>query len=158
MDFWQYIYITYLIITYGAAFILMKPKRIKEMLPIALIGIIVLFLTEEYLITLGLYKFPNAILPIFGVPFFHLLWAGAAAMIFMNFMPVDFAKKLLVILVFTLLTMLFEYFPEHHDKAQHLGKYSEIHDAIQDCISLILVVWFSEGLFGKRIHSNKKNY
>lgn len=152
MGFWRYIYILYVIITYGAAFILMKPKRIKEMLPIALIGILVLFLTEEYLITLGLYTFPNAILPIFGIPFFHLLWAGAAAMILMNYMPLDYSRKLLVILAFTLLTMIFEYFPEHHDKAQHLGKYSEIHDSIQDFISLILVVTLSEGFFGKRIH------
>lgn len=91
-------------------------------------------------------------LSILGVPLFHILWAGPGAMILMNFMPVDFAKKLLVILIFTLVTMAFEYFPEHHDMSQHLGKYSEIHDAIQNMISLILVVWFSEGLFGKRIH------
>jgi hypothetical protein len=155
MGFWRFIYLFYVIITYGAVFILLKPKRIKEMLPIALVGIIVLFLTEEYLITVGLYKFPNAILPVFGIPLFHLLWAGAAAMIFMNFMPVGFSKKLLVILAFVLLTMIFEYFPEHHDKSLHLGKYSEIHDAIQDFISLILVVWFSEGFFSKRIHQNE---
>ena len=158
MGLWRYIYILYVVITYGAAFILIKPKRIKELLPIAFIGIAVIFLTEEYLITLGLYQFPNAILPIFGIPLFHLLWAGAAAIIFMNYMPQGFMKKLLVILVFTVLTMIFKYFPEHHDVAQHLGMYSEIHDAIQDFISLILVVWISEGLFGKHIHSSEKSY
>ena len=85
---------------------------------------------------------------------FYMIITWATAMIFMNFMPVGFAKKLLVIIAFTLLTMVFEYFSEYHDMSQHLGKYSEIHDAIQDIISLILVVWFSEGLFGKRIHIN----
>lgn len=54
MRFWRYIYIFYMIITLGVVFILMKPKRIKEMLPVALIGIVILFLTEEYLITLNL--------------------------------------------------------------------------------------------------------
>ena len=157
MDFWRYIYIYYVIITWGTVFFLMKPRRIKELLPIALIGIIILFSTEKYLLTLDLFRFPNAVFPIFGVPFFHLIWGGAAAMIFLNFMPQNFAKKLLTVLVFTGITLLFEYFPEHHGKAQHIGKYSEIHDAIQDFFSLVLVLWFSEGFFGKRIHSNSKS-
>lgn len=155
MGIWKYIYLIYLLITLCAVFIIVKPKRIKELLPVAFVGIAILFLTEKYLLTLGLYEFSNALVPILGIPLFHLLWGIPAAIILMNFIPRKFAWKLLVILAFTLITMAFEYFPEHHGMARHLGKYGEIHDCIQDYISLILVVWFSEGLFGRHIHSRQ---
>lgn len=158
MSIWRYIYVFYVIIVWAVIFVFIKPQRLKALLPVSLLGVLVLFLTEEFLVTAGLYKFSNAFLPVFGIPFFHLLWGAGAAIIVMNFMPQSFIKKLFTILIFTVITMIFEYFPENYaNKATHVGKYSEIHDAIQDFLSLLILVTFSEGFFGKRIKRFRSN-
>lgn len=144
--------IIYLIIAWGFIALFIKPQRIKELLSISIIGFIVLFFTEKYLVTLGLYEFTNPSLPIFGIPLLHLLWGAGSAIVFMNFMPKNFIKQIFILLIFTIVTMVFEYFPEHMGLTKHLGKFTEIHDAIQDFISLILVLWLSEGFFRKRIY------
>jgi hypothetical protein len=152
MDMRLIVAIIYLVIVWGFIAIFIKPHRIKELLPIAVIGFLVLFLTEKYLITLGLYEFTKPILPIFGIPLLHLLWGAGSAIVVMNFMPQNIIKQLFILLIFTFITMIFEYFPEHLGLTKHLGKYSEIHDAIQDYLSLIVVIWLSEGFFKKSIY------
>lgn len=72
-------------------------------------------------------------------------------------MPQSFLGKLFSMLIFTVITLIFEYFPGHYDKAAHIGKYTEVHDAIQDFISLVILVTFSEGLFGNRIKRLRTN-
>jgi hypothetical protein len=159
MNLLKDIYLYYALLVLIVVFILYKinPNRIKELLPISIISLAVLFLSEEYLITTGLYQFTNALIPIFGVPLFHLIWGAGSGIIVMFFMPQKFVNKLFVILVFTFVTELFEYIPEHIDKAKHLGKFNEFHDFIQDFISLSLLVFFSEGFFSKRFNFNDKH-
>ncbi|NJD02233.1 MAG: hypothetical protein FIA99_06460 [Ruminiclostridium sp.] len=154
MNFWYFIYLYYTIIVCLVILVLFwrNPKRIKELFPTVILGFVVQFLTEEFLINAGLYQFPNAFLPIFGIPLCHLLWGAGGAIVVMYFIPRKFLKKLFVILIFTVITLMFEYIPEHVGKAEHLGKYNMILDAMQDYLSLIVLVFFSEGLFGKRIH------
>jgi len=158
MGIWKYIYVFYVIIVWSFIFIYFKPSRLKELLPVSLLGILVLFLAEENLVTLGLYNFPNAMFPIFGIPFFHLIWGAGAAIVVMNFIPQAFSKKMFAILVFTAVTMLFEYFPENFaNAATHMGNYSVTHDAIQDFLSLFILVTLSEGLFGRCIKRSRTN-
>ena len=153
----KYIYIIYVLIVWGLVFTFIKPQRIKELLPVSLLSALVLFASEKYLMTLGLYSFPNAFLPIFGVPFLHLLWGAGGGIIVMNFIPQSFAKKMFAILIFTVINGAFEQIPEMYGQAARLGAYSEFHDFIQDLLSLIIFVTISEGLLGKRIQRYRTN-
>lgn len=84
MNIGHYIHVIYSIIVWVAVFILIKPKHLRELLPVALFSVIVLFGAEVYTLTLGLGWFNNPFLPIVGVPLFHLVWGAGSGIIFMN--------------------------------------------------------------------------
>jgi hypothetical protein len=133
-------------------FILIKPIRIKELLPVSIVGMIILFVSEKGLLSLNLYSFPNAMFPIFGISLFHLLWCGICSIIIMYYMPPIFLSKIPILIAITFALEIIEYFTETSGYAKSLGLYTDLQDSIFDFACLLLFVWICEGLFNKRIH------
>ena len=150
----RYIDVIFSIVVWGVIFILLKPSRIKQLLPAALLSAIVLFITEEFVHALELTKFENPFLPILGIPFFHLVWGAGSGIIFINFLKKEFSKKVLIIFLFALLTGLFGYISEQTKSHMHMGKFNDLSNLILDFASLSILAWSSEGLFGKWIYPN----
>ncbi len=156
MDILRYTHVFYFVFTWLFAFIVMKPKRIKELLPIAVISILTLTLVDVYIVSLGLYRFNNPLVNILGAPLFHLLWAGAGGMIFVNYMKTGFTKKFVTVVFFTIITLILEFIAEKAGVASRLGSYDILHSAFLDFASLIMLLWISEGLYGNRIYRSEQ--
>jgi hypothetical protein len=157
MNFAGLIHIIFAVFVWGFALIFVKPKRIKELIPIAILGFVILFISEEFLITLDLYKFNKPWIPIFGIPLFHLIWGAGSGIVVLHYMRKDFARKIIILLFFTIVTLAFEFVAESVGAATHLGKFTEIHDVFEDFIILVLLVFISEGIWGERIYSKTVN-
>lgn len=152
----RYTHLFYLIATLSFVFIFIKLELIKELLPIAVIAMISLMLTDEFVVTTGLYKFNNPVIDIMGAPLFHILWGGAAGIVFINYMKPDFTNKFVLIVLFTIITLALEFIAEKAGVASRLGNYSIIHSMFIDSGTLIALIWISEGLYGDRIYGREE--
>ena len=152
-----YIYLIYFIISVIVVIAFIKPKRIKELLPVAVLSVLLLFSIELLLIKLDLYRFNNPIVSIGGVPLFLLLWGATSGIVVMQLMNGTFLKKVITILLLTLAVLGLESISEYVNAASHLGKFNDIAEAFIDFITLVLLVWISEGLWGDRIHNKKSD-
>lgn len=100
MDILRYTHVFYFTLTWLFVLIFIKPKRIKELIPVAILSILVLTVVDVYIISLNLYQFNNPLVNVLGAPLFHLLWAGAAgavstASILRHFIFLTYFSKLL---------------------------------------------------------------
>lgn len=152
----QYIDIIFDIVILAAIILLIKPQRIKALLPVSFVAVIVLFVVEVVSINLGLYKFNSPLLPILGIPFFHLLWSAFGAILVMNYMKKEFSKKVIIILFFTVASGLFGYISDKVGGHSHLGNFNELTNFVLDFAALSLFVWASEGIFGERIYQKEQ--
>lgn len=150
----QYINVVFAIIVWAAVFLLMKPQRIKALLPIGLLAAIVLFGAEMYFLSLGLHKYNNPFLPIAGIPLFHLTWSAGSGIIFAHFLKKEFSKKLVIIFIFTVLTMLFGYISDTVGNHTNMGSFNDVYHFILDFFILGVLAWVAEGIFKERIYSN----
>ena len=155
MNILRYTHVFYFAFTWLFAFIVIKPKRMKELLPIAVISVLALTLADVYIINLGLYQFNNPLFNVLGAPLFHLLWAGAAGMIFVNYMKPGFSRKFVTVLFFTVITLALEFIAEKAGVSSRLGGYSILYSALLDFATLVILLWISEGLYGKRIYKTQ---
>jgi len=145
------IHIIYAVIVWGFLLIYIKPKRVKELLPVALISTVLLFSVEYFLISLKLYKFINPGISIGGIPIFHLAWGAGGGILVMHFMTKKFIEKVLLIVLFALITDGLERIVEAVGAASHLGKFTDIHEIFIDIIMLSTFVWISDSLWRKKI-------
>lgn len=86
---------------------------------------------------------------------FHLLWAGGAGIVFINYMKPGFAGKLVNVVFFTVITLVLEFIAEKAGVASRLGSFSILHSAFLDFVTLVVLLWISEGLYGNRIYERK---
>ena len=84
----------YAVILWALVFILIKPPRIKELLPVGIIAGVILFVVEYVLISLGLMQFNKGWILVAGVPLLNPLWGVAAGILVMQYMKQDFSKKI----------------------------------------------------------------
>lgn len=152
----QYIDIIFTALALAAAILLVKPQRIKALLPVSLVGMIVLFGVDLFFTTLGLYRFINPLLPIAGIPLFHIAWGAGCAIVIMHYMKQEFGRKLVTIFFFTVLMGLFGYISEQVNGHTHLNDFNEVYNFILDFVALSFFVFLSEGLFRERIYPNHK--
>ena len=151
----RYTHLFYCIGTWLFALIVIKPNRIKQLLPIAVMAMIALMITDEFIVTTVLYKFNNPLFNIMGAPLFHILWGGAAGIVFINYMKPGFTNKFVMIVLFTVITLALEFIAEQAGVASRLGDFNIIHSAFIDFLTLIALLWISEGLYGDRIYNKK---
>lgn len=154
MDISRSINIIYAIIVWVAVFIIIKSKRVKVLLPIALLSAIVLFGTELFFTSLGLYKFNNPLLPIAEIPLFHLIWGAGSGLLFVHFLKKEFSKKIVVVFVFAILTEAFSYVSKLVDNHSMFGNFNPLYHIVENFVILSFLAWISEGLFKDRIYPN----
>lgn len=154
MDILRYTHVIYFVFTCLFVLIFIKPKRIKELLPVAVLSILILIVVDVYIISLKLYQFNNPLINVIGAPLFHLLWAGAAGIVFINYMKPGFTRKLVLVIFFTVITLTLEFISEKAGVASRLGNYTILHSAILDFGSLVILLWISEGLYSNRIYKS----
>lgn len=152
MGILRYTHIFYFLFTWIFAFIFIRLKRIKELFPVVVLGVIVLTAVDLYITSLGLYQFNKPVFNILGTPLFHLLWGGAAGIVFIHYMKPGFINKFVNVIFFTIITLVLEFAAEKAGVAQRLGGYSYLHSALLDFSALIALLWISEGLYGSRIY------
>ena len=155
MQMLRYTHIFYFAFTWIFIFIFIKPSRIKELLPIAVLGVITLTVVDLYVTSLGLYQYNSPVVNILGTPLFHLLWGGGAGIVFIHYMKPGFNHKFINVLFFTMITLVLEFIAEKAGVAQRLGNYSYLHSILLDFAALVILLWVSEGLYGNRIYKSE---
>lgn len=152
MSILRYTHIFYFAITWVFVFIFIKPKRIKELIPVAVLGVIGLTIVDVYITSLNLYQYNNPVVNVLGAPLFHLLWGGGAAIVYIHYMKPGFNRKLVNVIFFTIITLILEFASEKAGVAQRLGSYDILHSALLDFSTLVVLLWIAEGLYGNRIY------
>ncbi len=151
----RYTHVFQMILVWAYAFLFVKPKRIKELWPVGLLSLILMLVSDIFLISLGLFQYNKPLIKIFGAPLFHLIWAAGSGIIYIHYSKPSFGKQLLIILLFTIATLAFDYTAQLAGVAQKLNNYTFIHSAFLDFSALIALLWVSEGLLGNRVYSVK---
>ncbi|OGO80021.1 MAG: hypothetical protein A2Y21_11530 [Clostridiales bacterium GWC2_40_7] len=149
----RYYNVFFSIIIWLYAFIVIKPKRIKQLLPVGLISALVLYCTSYFFGTLGAYGFIDPLLPVFGIPFFAIVWAAGIGIVVMYYMPKEFYKKIIVIAIFTVISRFIDYLALLTGYHVHYN-FKWFNVIIQDFTAISFLVFLSEGLFGKRIKNS----
>jgi len=152
MEFLRYTHIIYFAVTWIFVFIFIGFKRIRELLPVAVLGVITLTVVDLYITSLGLYQYNNPVVNILGTPLFHLLWGGGAAIVYIHYMRPGFSRKFVSVIFFTIVTLTLEFIAEKAGVAQRLGSYSYLHSVLLDFAALVILLWIAEGLYGRRIY------
>ena len=140
------------VLLWVVVFVLIKPKRVLELLPIGIIAAILLFTVQVVLISLNLIKFGKGWILVSGIPLFNPLWGAAAGIIIMNYMKEDFSKKIPLLLFFTALSEVAAYIAIRVGNMSLVGSYSIFYDYILSFAMLFILTQISEGLFGNRIY------
>lgn len=156
MDISRYTNLIFAIIVWIAVFILIRPQRIKSLLPVGVLSALILFGVELYFGSLGLHKYNRPLLPLAGIPLFHLVWGAGSGIIFVHYLKQEFSQKIIVILFFTIFTGIFAYFADMVGNHSNLKGFNEIYHLTLNFFTLCFLAWTSEGLFGKRIHAKNK--
>lgn len=141
------------IVTWGFVFIVIKPMRVKELFPVAILSALVLFIGEYLLISLRLFVFNNPLIPIGGIPLFHLIWGAGGGLIGMNYMQKEFARKVVTIITFAIVTLPFEIISTSVGASSMINGFNLFYSFIINISGIVMIVWISEGLWGDRIYS-----
>jgi uncharacterized SAM-binding protein YcdF (DUF218 family) len=152
MQILRYTHLFYFVATWVFVFIFIKPKRIKELIPIAVLGVIALTIVDVYVTSLNLYQYNKPLVNVLGAPLFHLLWGGGAAIVYIHYMKPGFNRKLVNVILFTIITLALEFIAEKAGVSQRLGSYGYLHSALLDFAALVILLWIAEGLYGNRIY------
>jgi hypothetical protein len=143
------------ILAWTTVFILVKPRRLKQLWPVGLVSLAALFGTELFFMALQMYGYENPLLPILGVPLGYLLFAGAGGIIALHFMPEAFGRKIVLITIFAFLLRWTDFLALRYGTHVHDTKFTAYHNFFQNFVIIALVVFISEGLFQTRIHNRR---
>jgi len=149
--FISYPYVVYSIISWGYIFIFIRIKGIKRLWPISILSALLIFGATYWLVSVGLYKINIDFLPVFGIPFFFILWGAGNGIIYANYFGEKTYQRILAILGFSAVATVFEYILEHYKKIEHIGKYNEVHEFIFDAFILSTLAFLMMTLFKGRI-------
>ena len=152
MELWYWDSILFAAIIWAALLLLVDIKRIKELLPVGLLSSVLFFSLGIYLESIGLARFSNGFLTIFGTPFFHLVWTFAAGILLLNYLQRNFSRKVLVVFMFSIFGLVLDVFSVMVGGHIHSSNYNFIHSFIIILTTTVFFVWIAEGLFEERIY------
>ena len=139
-------------LAWAAVFFIMKPRRIIQLWPAGVVSVFMLLGSVLFFQSLQIFGYENPALPILGIPLGFLLLAAAGGIIAMNFMPEDFSKKLLLILVFAVALQIIDQLALSYGNHFHHNSFKWYHNLYQIFVTLSVFVFITEGLFGTKIH------
>lgn len=149
--FIDYPYVVYFIITCVFIFIFLGIKEIKRLWPISILSAFTIFVAAYWLVAVGVYKMDISFLPVFGIPFFFILWGAADGIVFAHFFGQKLFQRLISIIVFAGITVGFENLVEYAKRVKHLGKFNDIYEFVYDVIILSALSFLMTSLFGSRL-------
>lgn len=154
--FIDYPYIVYSIFTWGFIFIFLGFKEIKRLWPVSILSAVTIFIAVYWLVAVGVYKSNIEFLPIFGIPFFLVLWGAADGIVFAHYFGDKTYRRFLSILIFAGITVGFESLVEYYKRVEHLGKFTNGSEFVYDVIMLSALSFVMTSLFGSRLTREKK--
>lgn len=154
--FIDYPYVVYSIITWGFVIIFLGFKEIKRLWPVSILSAVMVFVAAYWLAAAGAYKFNINFLPVFGIPFFFILWGAGDGIVFAHYFGEKTYRRFLSILIFAGLTVGFEHFVERYKRVEHLGKFTDVTEFVYDVIILAAFAFLITSLFGSRLIKNEK--
>ena len=152
MELWYWEGLIYSIIVWGALFLLVDIKRIKDLWPVGLLSSVLFFVLSIYLDSIGLARFREGFLPLFGLPFFHLVWTFAAGILLVSFLQRNFARNALVVLLFSILGLALDVISVMVGGHVHSTNFNFIHSFIFILSRTVIFVWVAVGLFKEKIY------
>lgn len=155
MDIANYFNVIYFTVTFIFALSAIGWHRIKELFPVSIISIIVVGIVNIMGINLGLFQYNKPLLDVFGIPLFHLLWAGIAGIVFIEYMKPNFTHNLRTLIYATALVEALAYISDLLDNFQPLGNYNYYYDTLLAFASLAAILILSESLYKYRIYGAK---
>lgn len=149
--FKDYPYVVYSIISWAFVFIFIRWKGIKRLWPAAILGAVIIFASLYWLIAVGVYKSNITVIPVFGIPFFLILWGAGNGIILANYIRGKAYQRILLILAFAAITVGFESLVEHYKKVQHMGRFNDVYEYVFDVFILSAFIFLATNLFRKRL-------
>lgn len=156
MSILRYINILYFILFLIYAFTVIGQQRIKELMPISLVSVIIVGITNFIGISLGLFQYNNPVLDVFGIPLFHLLWAGIAGIVLIEYMKPRFSHNLQILIYATAIVQVLAYIAELAGVFERLGGYNYYYNAMIDFASLNVILLVSESLYKYRVYNKQQ--
>lgn len=145
------------VLLWVVVFVLIPMERIKELLPVAAISFIWMFILELIFVTLGYYRYTKWIVIIAGVPLFHLVGGAAGGMLLLNWIGKNPLSKVFSVSLFSMLLSASEYVIVHFGAFKHLHDFNYLISFIFNIAGLSFLVWFSIAIVGEdKIYSGNK--
>lgn len=154
--FFSYPYVVYSIIGWAYVFVVVKPRNIKILWPMAILSAAILFGSTEWLISIVAYRFNINFLPILGIPLFYIIWGASSGLVYIYHARGSIYKRLVLTILFPMLLLVMEKFVENANRVEHLGKFTDIHQFVFDISILLSFAYLSDNIFRERINRIKK--
>jgi hypothetical protein len=87
-----------------------------------------------------------------GIPLFLVIWGAGIGIVVMHYMPDRFNKKIIVIAIFTLISILVDRLALLSGYHVH-NNFGLFHAIIQDFTAISIFVFLAEGFFGSRVRN-----
>lgn len=138
---------------WAAIFLLIKPDRIKDLLPVGALSAALFIITSHYLETTGLAFYTLGFLPILGgIPFFAIIWAAGAGILMVNFINKEPARNVFIVFAFTLLALVLDIMSVKLETHLHSTHYSFLHSFLFIFAGNATLVILAQGFFGSRVY------
>jgi hypothetical protein len=149
--FKNYSYVIYSIVGWSYILLFIGWKDLKRLYPMAILGGLILFGASYWLIENNLYKFNISFLPILTIPFAFILWGASSGIIFVYYFKPNPIRRFLMIIGFSALVVLLEYFAESVKIVEHIGEFNDWDEFIFDTFMLSTLAFLITNFFKKRI-------
>ena len=146
----------YAIIVWVVMLLLIKPKRIWELAPIGILASMLIFVGQQSLFSLNLLRYNKGLIILAGIPLFQYFWAFAFGIIMINYMQQEWHKKLPIIALFAIISVLHGYIASTIGNLSYLNGFNVLYDLGLTFLVFSFGVWIAEGMFKERIYSKER--
>lgn len=140
-----------------AAVILVGRRRMAGLIKPALIGPVLLFIIEWNGVKAGRYTFPNSLVLIEGVPFFHILSGLWQGFIFLNWLPRKWPHIILYTALMSLLYLAVEAVHIVLGAFVHHPPWDLLRSAVLNLLAFLLYAGIIKFFFHQEVYQEKNH-
>lgn len=144
------------------AFIFLRPRRMKELLPAAIVCTILVLAIEVYVLSLGMYNLESRY-EFLDIPLASYVWTFFGIMIFIgslrwfrDIVGHKFWGELVAAVIFGFIIFGHDMVALHFGALERSPKFTNFHNYINNLRSMMGVVWVAGGLFAHRTYIPKQ--